>query len=676
MLLNLKKMTNWKIEYDIPEVSQELIEAYNPLLARILTIRGYGTPEAARQMITCSEDCVHDALLLKGMKEAVERIRLAIANREKIAVFGDYDVDGITSTSLVTDYLRSRGLEVTPYIPNRNEEGYGLNIEALKAFHEEGISLVITVDCGITACEEAKEAKACGLDLIITDHHECKTEEMPETCVVIDPKQPGDNYPFKDLAGVGVAFKLISAVEGDWKTILEKYCDLVAVGTVADVMQMTGENRYFVKKGLKKLNDNPRAGFKALFDRSLKTTAPIESTTIGFTLAPRINAAGRIGDVLTALELVLCEDSIKAGELAQKLCDLNSERQRIEKDIWEEADRLLIENKFDRSIPIVLHSETWDQGVIGIAASRLAEKYKVPTIMIHLKDGRGKGSCRSYGSFNLFKALDNCKELLETFGGHSAAAGLNIAEENIEQFKLMLYEYYRNNSGCEDLPDINCEILIDDPALLNVSYVDSLKMLEPYGQGNSKPVMCISDVPVSSISTFGANNQHIKFCIHMADRDINCIAFSHSLSDFGFNLEDNVDIAFTPEINNFRGNYSVQLNIISARKHNPSDLCRMIIEDNCCRTTALQNYEPLRKDFADVWRRLDSTASSVNELIESCPDRMSPEKYCICLKVFSQAGLLSSVLDGKANKDSGFTDLNATEFMREFGWEIKRNDKQ
>lgn len=668
--------TNWKIEYDIPEVSQELIDAYNPLLARILTTRGYSTPEAAKEMIDCSEECIHDPLLLEGMQEAVERIRLAIANREKIAVFGDYDVDGITSTSLVTDYLRNHGLEVTPYIPNRNEEGYGLNISALKKFQEDGISLVITVDCGITASEEAKEASACGLDLIITDHHECKADEMPEGCIVIDPKRPSDNYPFKDLAGVGVAFKLISAVEGDWKPILEKYCDLVAVGTVADVMQMTGENRYFVKKGLQKLNTNPRAGFNSLFKQSLKADTPIESSTIGFTLAPRINAAGRIDDVFTALELVLCEDDKKSNELAQQLCNLNSRRQGIEKEIWDEAEKLLTEKGFNGSGPIVLQSETWHQGVIGIAASRLAEKYKVPTIMIHLKDGRGKGSCRSYGSFNLFKALDNCKELLETFGGHSAAAGLNISEENIQEFEQRLLEYYRQNNEAEIQPDIECEMLIDDSSLLNVEYVRSLNNLEPYGQGNSKPVMCISDVPIVQKSTFGSNGQHQKFSIKMADKTFTCIAFSHSFSDFGFTEQDNIDIAFTPEINSFRGEVSVQLNIISARKHDSSDLCKKIIEDECSRSTAVNNYKPVRKDFINIWRRLDSTPLSVEEIISCCSDWMSPEKYCICLKVFAQAGLLSSVLGGTAKKDSQFSDLNATSLMRELGWEIEKNDKQ
>lgn len=659
----------WKIPYSRPEIPQVLVDAgYSPLLAASLALRGVRSPAEADALVHGGIECLLDPMGIKGMEAAVKRIHEAVLRGEKVAVYGDYDVDGITSTCLVTDYLISKGLSCIPYIPDRSEEGYGLNCSALEQLKEQGVSLVITVDCGITAVAEAQYAKSIGIDMIITDHHECKTGALPDAVALIDCKQDGDTYPNKNLAGVGVALKLVCACEGDAEEMLRRYSDLVAVGTVADVMPLVGENRYLVRRGLKKLEESPRAGIAAMLKECSIEPKNITAATIGYSLAPRLNAAGRLGRATMAAKLLMDESMVSACQLAAELCDLNRQRQAIENDIWQEAKQLIEGTSPDA--PIVLASDSWHQGVIGIAASRLAEHFSLPAIMICLNGEKGKGSCRSYGGFNLFEALSACSKHLTGFGGHALAAGLNIERSKVDDFRRALAEYYRSNRP-EPQPEVQCDILITDPSMLNIDSVRSLDMLEPYGNCNPKPIMCMSGVELEQAGDVGGG-KHLKIRVRLGSTRFDGIYFSHTAKELGLREGQKVDIAFTPQINEFRGNVSVQLLLCAARPHDPSELCEAILSGDESCYFAASAYMPQREHFVKIWKtQLKNsfrTGGSLDEVLSSCPPYMSAERYCLCLMAFLETGLLRSS-DGKIynafpNEIEGKADLEATRILK------------
>ena len=658
----------WTIPYSGPEVSEELLQAgCGPLLAAVLTLRGVKTARDARRLLESGTDCLHDPLLMGGMAVAKERIMQAIRLDEHVAVYGDYDVDGITATCIVTDYLRRQGLSCIPYIPDRSEEGYGLNRSALDTLREEGVNLVITVDCGITAVEETEYARSLGIDVIITDHHECKNGALPDAVAVIDCKMEGDPYPNPYLAGVGVALKLVSACDGDGAAMLARYADLVAVGTVADVMPLVDENRFLVRQGLKKLKDDPLPGFSAMLKESGVDAAHLTASAIGFSLAPRLNAAGRLGQAVKAAELLMCTDETEAASLAAELCELNRQRQSIETEIWQEAQALLAGQTPDG--PIVLASDRWHQGVIGIAASRLAEQYCVPAIMICMMGDQGKGSCRSHGGFNLYDALSACSDQLLGFGGHALAAGLTIAPENIDAFRKALCEYYRQHAP-EKQPEVQCDLLIRDPSVLSVENIRELDLLEPYGNGNQKPVFCLSDVELESVSNVGGG-RHMRVRVHAGRSRFEGIFFSHSSDSLGLHEGDRADLAFTPQINDYRGHVSVQLVLCAARRHRPDELCELIARNDGAALWAAAVYCPERADFIRLWRSdCGSTPlpRELDALLALCPPGMAPESFCLCLSAFLEAGLLKSedgtLYGARRAEIDGKADLEATEIMR------------
>ena len=662
------KAKEWKIEYQIPEIPHELLAAgYPPLLAYVLTIRNITTAEEAHAFIDSSSTPLHDPFLLGGMEEAVNRIRLACGRNEKVVVYGDYDVDGITSTCLLVSYLTEKGLSCTPYIPDRNEEGYGLNCAALDRFSADGISLVITVDCGITALEEARHATSLGIDMIITDHHECKGNALPEVCALIDPKLPGDAYPNNDLAGVGVAFKLLCACEGRSDEMLEQYADLVAIGTVADVMELTGENRYLVKYGIEKLKKAPRPGLAAMLKEAGMKPDNLTASSIGYVIAPRLNAAGRLDKAMRAADLLRCSSTSEASSIAAFLCDLNRKRQEKENLIWKEAVQRI--GKLEPKDPIVLESDSWDQGVIGIAASRLADQYSVPTIMICLNNDVGKGSCRSFGGFNLYEALSACSEHLLSFGGHALAAGLNIRKEKIDDFRNALASYYAANPP-EAQNAVVCDLLITDPQLLTVENVRSLDLLEPYGNGNLKPVFCMTGMKLESFSNVGSG-KHLKMRLSAGDTGFDAIFFSHTSGEFQLREGEQVDVAFCPQVNEFRGSTSVQLIVSALREHDGSVLCSDILEKGCSYDRAAARYCPERTDFVQVWKALGSgfrLGNSTDAILRFCPAGMPEETFCICLSVFREAGLLDTsgpcVYGGRIRTLPHKADLEGTELLQ------------
>ena len=629
---------NWKIPEQYAETSPLLENAgYAPLLSAVLLTRGIETPEAASEYLSIGEELLCDPYLLNDMDRAVARIKLAAARREKTAVYGDYDVDGITASCLMADYLHQLGLDCEIYIPDRIDEGYGLNSEAVAVLHEKGVSLIITVDCGITAVGETETAKALGMDIIITDHHECPGE-LPDASAVIDPKRRDSTYPNDILAGVGVAFKLACALSGDVPDMLERYSDLVALGTVADVMPLVGENRVIVHRGLEKLKTSPRPGFAALLKESGVSGRPVSSTTVGFSLAPRINAAGRLCKTETSVSLLLTDDESEAHSCAVELCELNRHRQELETKVWTESVEELGDEPPD--CPIVLSNENWHPGVVGIAASRLAEEYRLPAIIIYIDGDNGKGSCRSYGSFNLFDALSACSQQLESFGGHAFAAGLSIKRENIEAFRSEMAAYYSEHKPAE-LPVLEPELLLPDLSLMTMEDVSSLDILEPCGDGNPRPLFCVCGVVLESLAQIGGG-KHLRMSIAKRGNKLDCVFFSHCLDTVDVSEGDIVDICFAPQINEFRSQRSVQLLITDVRPSSAPRLCRDIFNGDA----TLSEAAGLGRDqLAGVWRRLAQEGRNIDiplsELFGGEIFSVEPIRLCLCLKVFEELGLIT-----------------------------------
>ena len=627
-----------------------------PLAAMVLCARGLDTPEKAAAFLDAGLGQLRNPLLMKDMDKAAARVARALADGETIAVYGDYDVDGITSTCLLTDFLRSEGGQVIPYIPDRMEEGYGLNTDALDTLSREGVSLVVTVDCGITAVEEAGHARALGVDLVVTDHHECKAD-LPQAVAVVDPHRSDCPYPFKCLAGVGVALKLVLALGGPGRQreLLERYADLAAIGTVADVMNLTGENRTIVRLGLERLRHTARPGLKALLREAGLEERPLTSGTIGYTLAPRINASGRMGCAALAGELLLTDSPARGEELAARLCQLNRERQAIEAEIYEECQALAQALPQQQRYALVLAGEHWHQGVVGIVASRLADKYSCPTFMICLQDGKGKGSCRSFAGFNLFAALEHCAPLLEGFGGHELAAGFTILEENIPAFTQAMNDYVCSATGGEEMVsvlDIDAEV--EDPGLLTLDGVEGLDLLEPYGSGNPKPVFSLSGCLITALSEVGGG-RHLKLKLAAAGRSFDAIFFSATAAQAAVAVGDRIDVAFTPQVNEYRGWRTVQLQVCDLRPALTRAQAERALYEKFRRGEELTPVEaeallPSREEFVVLWRYLKGRAQPApleetahrlaRSIARSAGRRETVMRTLVCLEVFDERGLI------------------------------------
>ena len=621
---------------------------YAPLTAMVLSARGINTPAQAKECLSCDAQ-LHDPFLMTDMDLAAGRVNLAMQRGEKIAVFGDYDVDGITATCLLTSFLRSCGAEVVSYIPGRLEEGYGLNPIAINQLHREGVKLIITVDCGITAVEEALLCKDLGIDLVITDHHECK-DVLPEAIAVVDPHRPDGGYPHKNLSGVGVAFKLAAALSGDQMAVLEEYADMVCLGTVADVMLLQGENRVFVAKGLESLRNTRRPGIAALMRESGCAQDTVSASSIGFMLAPRINAAGRMGQIDLAIELFLTDDPARASELAQALCELNRLRQNVESGIYDQAVGMLPEGKTPEAI--VLADETWHQGVVGIVASRIAEEFCCPTFLICLDGEHGKASSRSFSGFNLFASLTTLSDLLESYGGHELAAGFTISRNQIPAFRKSICElaaaYYSDDTPRTCI-DIDCAI---EPELLTIRGIESLNQLEPTGNGCPKPVLMMKKLTVERIQMVGGG-KHMRLRLRSGRNGINAIYFSASPETAAIRQGDLVDVAFNPQINEFRGERSVQMNILDIRPHCSAACSGEVAAYHALRQNRLTPADaaellPDRSTLAMVWRYLAAVPEPVREspmclcrkIVRWSGAPLNLGQMLTCLDIFSDVGLL------------------------------------
>lgn len=656
------KTKKWNISRPDGEVVRVLTgEGGYPLLtSAVLSARGITTPEQAERFLSTGRDQLHDPMLLPDMALAAQIVQQSIDDGERIAVFGDYDVDGITSTCVMMRYLRSCGADCTFYIPDRLTEGYGLNCPALQKLKDDGVSLVVTVDSGITAMEEIAFARSIGLKVVVTDHHECM-DDMPPALAIVNPKRPDSRYPFSELAGVGVAFKLICAMAGPDRLdeMIDIYIDLVAVGTIADVMPICGENRTIVSEGLQCLSRTQNPGLSMLMLEAGVLEKRMTASVVSFTLAPRINAAGRMGCANMAAELFLTDSEPRAQDIAAMLCQQNKERQNAENVILQQAYAVL-QKEYDpeEDRMIVLWGEEWHHGVIGIVSSRISDRYGCPTVMISLEGDKGKGSGRSVNGFNLFDALEHSSDFLERFGGHALAAGLTIDRKNLTSFKKCICEYAKENINEEDtmpVVDIDCVIR---PEHISMESIRGLRVLEPFGMGNPEPIFAIREMVVEEITPI-SSDRHLRMTLSKGDMRFTALLFGTGSGGCTVVQGNIVDAAFSLDINHFRGNSSIQLMLKDIRlsacelkkDHALMTSYSMFINGESITPAEVDRLYPDRRDLVAVWRHLISRAESgklsapyntLSRRIEwECKRDINIGKLFVCMDVFSESRLIS-----------------------------------
>ena len=626
----------------ITEMSRNM--GVSELFSVLLYNRGHRSVEEARRFLRLEQGDFHDPYLFADMDKAVERIFTALEKNEKICIYGDYDVDGVTSVTVLYLYLKELGADVSVRIPKREGEGYGVSCAAIEELARDGVELIITVDTGITANAEVEFARELNIDFVITDHHECHTE-LPAAEAVVNPHRPDCPYPFKELAGVGVVFKVITACEmklcrdrgeeiiSGIRRVCMKYADLTAVGTIADVMPVIDENRLIVSLGLRLMSDSPRAGLAALIEASSRTTdekKKITSGMIGYGIAPRLNAAGRISDAAIAVRLLLEEDSDRAREAATELCEINRRRQTEENRIAVEAyEQIESTVDLENDLVIVLDSNDWHQGIIGIVSSRITEKYGLPSILISFDKSEGdedpmddgKGSGRSIKGLNLVDALNHCKELLVKYGGHELAAGLTVKRGDLDAFREKINEYARQNLTEESLKirmEADCVLNMSD---LNMSFAEEISMLEPFGVGNSTPSFIMTDATVRRISHMGGG-KHTKLLLEKDGDVITALYFGVGEGELGFEVGDSVDVLFNIDINDFRNVRSVQMVLQDIR---PSESYSARVRQEKARYeeinggdtyTLSENVIPDRDDFAVVYKLLRKEYRQENNVVD------------------------------------------------------------
>ncbi len=548
----------WVIrKYDDTKV-EEIKEKFgvSTLLAKLLLARDI-EEDKILEYLEPDLDKLRDPYLMKGVKETVERIDKAINENEKITIFGDYDVDGVTSINILMSFLLERGANVDYYLPDRIEEGYGLNKDAIKNIKEKGTTLLITVDCGISAVEEVEYANSLGLDVCVTDHHKCP-EVLPNAYAIVNPKQKDCKYPFKMFAGVGVAFKIITALSMKYgldKEAYLKYIDIAAVGTISDIVPLEDENRIISAYGIRKIKETNNLGLRALI--KIAGYRQIDSTMVSFGLAPRINACGRMGNASLAVKLLFAKNINEAFQIAKKLEMQNRERQAVEKNIYDEAVAMIEKQNMKNDNVIVLGKENWHNGVIGIVASKLTELYNKPVILVTFENGIGKGSGRTPFGFSLYEALEECKDTLIQFGGHEVAAGLTLRQEDFEKFKKKFSSVAARkiDGEFEQILDIDAEVVKKD---LNKQTLLDIEAIKPFGQSNKEPLFIYRHLQVHSVRTL-MEDKHLKFVLKDGNNLIEAIAFSMGNRRDEVSVGQKIDVVGSIGINNFGGMKKVQL---------------------------------------------------------------------------------------------------------------------
>lgn len=525
-------------------------------LAMLMNIRGLDDAAHLREFLGEGEP-LSDPFLLKDMDKAAARITRAVDNMEKIAVYGDYDADGVTSTAMLYSYLETRGADVIFYIPQREGEGYGMNIGAVEYLKEQGVSLIVTVDNGISSVQEVARANELGIDVVVTDHHRPQ-EILPDAVAVVDAYRPDDTSPYKHFSGVGIAFKLLMALEdgaGDVEDLLEAYSDLAAIGTIGDIVPLTGENRTLIRAGLERLSQSDRPGVQALLENAGIAGKALTSTNVAFTLVPRINATGRMGAPERAVRLLISGYEEEAEVLSEEICADNEERRRVEAEIAEAAFADIEAKGYMKDRVVVVDGENWHHGVIGIVASRVTERCGKPCMIISRGETEAKGSGRSIEGFSLFEAICACGDLLVKFGGHPMAAGITLKPENIEAFRKRINQY-----AAEHFPQMPTQTVTLDcklnPAALSVSMAQSLTQLEPFGNGNPQPVFGLFNMELSNVTPVGGGG-HLRLTLEKNGAVITAMRFNTKPEELPYHIGDKIDLAVQLEAREFRGQPSL-----------------------------------------------------------------------------------------------------------------------
>lgn len=525
-------------------------------LAMLMNIRGLDDAAHLREFLGEGEP-LSDPFLLKDMDKAAARITRAVDNMEKIAVYGDYDADGVTSTAMLYSYLETRGADVIFYIPQREGEGYGMNIGAVEYLKEQGVSLIVTVDNGISSVQEVARANELDIDVVVTDHHRPQ-EILPDAVAVVDAYRPDDTSPYKHFSGVGIAFKLLMALEdgaGDVEDLLEAYSDLAAIGTIGDIVPLTGENRTLIRAGLERLSQSDRPGVQALLENAGIAGKALTSTNVAFTLVPRINATGRMGAPERAVRLLISGYEEEAEVLSEEICADNEERRRVEAEIAEAAFADIEAKGYMKDRVVVVDGENWHHGVIGIVASRVTERCGKPCMIISRGETEAKGSGRSIEGFSLFEAICACGDLLIKFGGHPMAAGITLKPENIEAFRKRINQY-----AAEHFPQMPTQTVTLDcklnPAALSVSMAQSLTQLEPFGNGNPQPVFGLFNMELSNVTPVGGGG-HLRLTLEKNGAVITAMRFNTKPEELPYHIGDKIDLAVQLEAREFRGQPSL-----------------------------------------------------------------------------------------------------------------------
>ncbi|MBQ1663312.1 MAG: single-stranded-DNA-specific exonuclease RecJ, partial [Clostridia bacterium] len=552
--MSRKKWTVQKLNKDLASTIAERY-SIDPLTALLLTQRGFDTFDKLDEFFDDSEEWI-DPFLLPDMDKAVERINDAIFDGERICVYGDYDCDGVTSTTILYSYLEAQGADVTYMLPERERDGYGLSNQVVDRIAATGTKLIVTVDNGISSVEEAKYIKEKGMELVVTDHH-LEGDELPDCVAVVDPHRNDRDCPFEDYAGCGVALKLCCAMEGSSEEVMQEFADIAALGTVADMVPLVGENRKIVLYGLKLLNTYRKPGIEAILEKAGLSDKTLDSTSISFGIAPRINAAGRMGTAERALDLLLADDPYSASEMAEEVNVMNTQRHSEEDKIFSEAIAYLQDHPEVAHLPIlVVSGKGWHEGVLGIVASKLLERYLRPVIVLTDKGDLCKGSARSIEGFSIYEAMNSCRDMLNTFGGHELAAGMSIKTEWLDDFRDKINEYAYENRAVYPETRIDCKL---NPAGLSMDVLDSIRMMEPFGTGNTSPVFGLYGVVIDSVQGMGNEGRHKRLTFHKdGDRSmVNGIYFNQP--EFPYQRGDKVDLVVTLGRNEYRGNVSLSV---------------------------------------------------------------------------------------------------------------------
>jgi len=684
------KKKKWLISAESGAGAQKLASEFGltRLTARVLAARGIDTAEKTRAFMDNSPRHIHDPFLLQDMQKAVDEIERAVQQGVRIAVYGDYDVDGVTATCILIQYLRSRGADCMYYIPDRLGEGYGLNTAAIQSLYDDGCRLLITVDSGITATEEARFAASLGMRIIITDHHECK-EEIPQAVAVINPRRDGSAYPFRELAGVGVAFKLVCALERDKsiEQLMETYADIVAVGTIADVMPLVGENRTIVSYGLEYLQNTKNYGLRALMQKLGLNDKKVTSNSVSFVMAPRINAAGRLGGASSAARMFLTEDPEEATALAEHLCALNRQRQEEENGIYEQImAKLKSEPELTYGKTMTLWGDNWHNGVIGIVSSRLSDRYGIPCVLISMTGDSGKGSGRSIKGFNLYAALEKNAHLLEKYGGHELAVGLSIDRSNLQALRDALEEYAAEAVDSEEIvPCVQVDCCVD-PEDLTLDQIRGLSALEPFGMGNPQPIFAMYNVRIEEVTPI-SHDRHIKLHLWKDGRSFYAFVFGMGAKSCPFVRGDILDMVFSAEINQYKGNESVQLVVKDVRWAESEELAdegayrtyRSFVNGETLTWEQARFLSPTKEELVAVFRHIKANAEQqvlcmpvrtvYRKVRYESRGNMNLGRFLVCLDVFAEFNIFTYELTAddiviRLVNYQGKADINGSEILK------------